>query len=195
MNEVNDASQLLTADMLALQTQAQSVHFWADFCPGFQWDLGTQDACSDEQEVNIEGIEPIDSLHCNVAMRYVDEGCYDMPYTLNLLKENGEWKIDNVIFNEGNGTLRDDCKTFYDDMVDTYSTTSPEEIMDFLSQEEPAEELYSDPECIYYNNPDEIKHLIESIENCRELFKQNPGFTEEHEKQINAMVERIASHI
>ena len=59
MNEVNDASQLLTADMLALQTQAQSVHFWADFCPGFQWDLGTQDACSDEQEVNIEGIETI----------------------------------------------------------------------------------------------------------------------------------------
>lgn len=194
VHELFDADKILTADLLALQTKAQSVHFWADFCPGFQWDLGTMDACSEKQEVKIVGIKPIDSLHCDVAMRYVDEGCYDMPYTLNLLKENGEWRIDDVTYKEGN-TLREDCKDFYEDMVETYRTTAPEEIMEFLSQEEPGENVYSDPECIYYNSPDEVKNLIQNIKNCQELFKQNPGYTEEHENQINAMIERISKHL
>lgn len=193
MHELYDADKILTADMLALQTKAQSVHFWADFCPGFQWDLGIMDACSEKQEVNVEGVTPVDSLHCDVAMRYVDEGCYDMPYTLKLLKENGEWKIDDMVYD--GGTLREDCKDFYEDMVETYRTTSPDEVMEFLSQEEPVEANYTDPECIFYNNPDELKHLIEGIKNCQELFKQNPGYTEEHEKQISAMIERISAHL
>ncbi len=36
MHEVFDADKILTADMLALQEKAESVHFWANFCPGFQ---------------------------------------------------------------------------------------------------------------------------------------------------------------
>ena len=194
LNEYYYADKLLTADMFALQEKAQGVHFWADFCPGFQWDLGIMDGCSANQEKRIEGIKPIDSLHCNVDMRYVDSTCYNEPYTLNLLKENGEWKIDNVTYNEGVNNLREDCKDFYEDMVDNYSTNSPEEIMEFLSQEEPTEANYTDPECIF-SNPDELKHLIEGIKTCQELFKQNPGYTEEHEKQINEMIERISAHL
>ena len=194
LNEYFDADKLLTADMFALQEKAQSAHFWADFCPGFQWDLGVMDACSENREVNIEGIKPVDSLHCDVAMRYVDSTCYNEPYTLNLLKENGVWKIDNVAYNEGENTLREDCKDLYEDMVDTYRTNSPEEIMEFLVQEEPSEANYTDPDCIF-SNSNELKHLIEGIKTCQELFKQNPGYTEEHEKQINAMIERISAHL
>ena len=195
MHEYYDADKLLTADLLALQQKAQGVHFWAVFFPGFQWDLGVMDACSEKQEVKIEGIKPIDSLHCDVAMRYVDEGCYDDPYTLKLLKENGEWKIDDVFYNDGENTLRDDCKLFYEDVVDSYRTTSPKEIMEFFMYEEPLEENYTDPESIYYNNPSAISQLIEELKNCHELFRENPEYTEEYGKQIDAMLERIASHI
>ena len=195
MHEIYDADKMLTADLYALQTKAQSVHFWANFFPGFQWDLAVQDACSENREAKIEGIKPIDSLHCDVAMRYVDSVCYNTPYTLKLLKENGEWKIDDVVYNEGDNTLREDCKDFYEDVVDTYRTTDPKEIMEFLNSEEPAEAVYSDSECLYYNNPEAVKELIQSIKDCQELFKQNPGYTEEHEKQIGAMIERISKHL
>lgn len=195
MHEYYDADKILTADLYALQEKAQSVHFWANFFPGFQWDLGTMDACSEVQEVRIEGVKLIDSLHCDVAMRYVDSICYNTPYTLNLLKVDGEWRIDNVTYADEGGTLREDCKDFYEDVVDTYRTTSPEEIMDFLSQEEPMEELYSDPDCIFYNNPNEIKYLMEFLTSCKELFKENPGYTEEYGKQIDAMIERISTHL
>lgn len=195
MNEYFNADKLLTADLLALQNMAQGVHFWADFFPGFQWDLGVMDACSEKQEVKIEGIKPIDSLHCDVAMRYVDEGCYDDPYTLKLFKEKGEWKIEDVIYNEGENSLRDDCKLFYEDIADTYRTTPAEEIMEFMMSEEPSEESYTDPECIYYNDPSAIWQLIDEIKNCYLLFRENPEYTEEHGKQIDAMLERIAAHI
>ena len=49
MHELFDADIILTADLLALQEKAQSVHFWADFFPGFQWDLAVQDACSENR--------------------------------------------------------------------------------------------------------------------------------------------------
>ena len=61
--------------------------------------------------------------------------------------------------------------------------------------EEPLEEHYTDPECIYYNNPSAISQLIEEIKNCHELFRENPEYTEEYGKQIESMIERIAAHI
>ncbi len=193
MHELFDADKILTTELLAMQEKAQSVHFWADFFPGFQWDLAVQDACSENREARIEGITLVDSLHCDVAMRYVDSTCYDAPYTLKLLKENGEWRIDDVLFNET--SLREDCKDFYEDMVDAFGTEDPKEIMEFMVGEEPLEENYTDPQCIYYNNPDAVKDLVQGIKNCHELFKQNPGYTEEYGKQIDAMIERIVAHI
>ena len=195
MHEYFDADKILSSDLLALQNFAQGVHIWYVFFPGFQWDLGTMDACSEKQEVNIEGIKPVDSLHCDVAMRYVDEGCYDDPYTLKLVMENGEWKIDDVIYNEGENSLRDDCKLFYEDVANEYRTSDPEEIMEFLMTEEPAEDNYTDPECIYYDNPDAIWQLIDEIKSCHELFKQNPEYKEDYGKKIDEMLERIASHL
>ena len=47
--------------------------------------------------------------------------------------------------------------------------------MEFMVGEEPLEENYTDPQCIYYNNPDAVKDLVQGIKNCHELFKQNPG--------------------
>jgi len=195
MDVAADAEKLLTADMFALQTMAQGVHFWADYCPGFTWNLGVMDACSLTQEINIEGVKPIDSLHCDVAMRYIDSTCYNDPYTLNLVNENGEWRVNDVTYNEGKSTLRGDCRSFYEEIVNNYRTASPEEIMEFLRQEEPMEELYSDPECIFYNNPEELKNHIQGVRNCQELFKQNPGYTEEIAKEIDAMIERMSAHI
>ena len=72
LHELFDADKILTADLLALQEKAQGVHFWGNFFPGFQWDLAVQDACSENRETRIEGVKPVDSLHCDVAMRYVD---------------------------------------------------------------------------------------------------------------------------
>ena len=193
MHEIFDADKILTADLYAQQEKAQSVHFWANFFPGFQWDLAVQDACSESRGAKIEGVTLVDSLHCDVAMRYVDSVCYNTPYTLKLLKENGEWRIDDVLYNEV--SLREECKDFYEGVVDTYSTEDPEEIMKFMLSEEPDDDNYTEPGCIYYNNPDALKGLIQTIKDCQELFKKNPGYTEEHEKQINAMIERISAHL
>lgn len=195
MRDVFDADKILTTDLYSLQNMAQSVHFWSDFCWGFEWNLGVLDACSEKQEVNIEGVKLIDSLHCDVDMRYVDEGCYNEPYTLHLLKENGEWKINDVTYEDGESTLRDNLKMFYEDMEETYRTTSPEEIMEFMLQEEPSEESYTDPESIYYKNPKAIYELINQLKHCYELFMHNPGYTAEYGDQIEKMIRRIENHI
>jgi len=126
-------------------------------------------------------------------MRYVDSTCYTYPYTLKLINENGQWKIDDVLYNES--SMRQDCKDFYEDMVGIYATDSPEEIMEFLLGEEPTEANYTDPECLYYNNPEALRHLVETIKTGQALFEKNPGYTEEYGKQLAAMIERIQSHI
>ena len=193
MHELDDADKMLTTELYNLQTKAQSVHLWADIFPGFQWDLAVQDACSENRGAKVEGVTLVDSLHCDVTMHYVDSTCYEFPYTLKLLKEKGEWRIDDVLFNES--SLREDCKDFYADMVETYSTEDPKEIMEFIMGKEPMESHYTDPEFIYYNNPEALKDLIEDIKNCQEFFKKNPGYTEEYGKQIDEMIKRIESHI
>lgn len=193
MSEVDDADKMLTAELLALQEKAQSVHFWANIFPGFQWDLAVQDACSENRYAKVESVTPVDAQHCDVAMRYIDSTCYTYPYTLKLINENGQWKIDDVLYNES--SMREDCKDFYEDMVEVYTTDSPEEIMEFLLGEEPTEANYTDPECLYYNNPEALRGLVETIKTSQALFEKNPGYTEEYGKQLAAMIERIQSHI
>ena len=189
MHELFDADKILSSDLLAFQEKAQSVHFWGNIFHGFQWDNAVQDVCSENRGAKIEGVTPVDSLHCDVAMRYVDSTCYDAPYTLKLLKEKGEWRIDDVLFN--GSSLRENCKDFYEDMVDTFSSEDPKEIMEFVLSEEPNEDYYASTSC----TSDDLRGTIENIKNYHELFKKNPGYTEEYGKQIDAMIERISAHI
>ena len=190
-----DDEQILTVDMLAIQQHAESVHFEGAYCFGFEWNTGVLDACS-EPTLSIEGVKPVDSLHCDVDMRYVDEGCYDFSYTLNLLKEKGQWRIDNVTYEEGiYANLRVECEAFYEDVAELYRVTDAEEVMANLLSEEPDSWCYISPSCIYYEDPEALQGLIEEIKNCHELFKQNPGYTEEYGTQIDAMIDRIAEHI
>ena len=193
MDVDKDMDKMLTTEMFTIQQQTQGVHFEGDYFMGFQWNTGVMDACSDNIETKIEGVKLVDSLHSDVAMRYVDEGCYDEPYTLHLLKENSQWKIDDVDFQES--TLREQCKLFYEEVAEWYRTESPETIMEFFMTEEPLEENYTDPNTVYCNNPEAVKTLIGEIRNNHELFKMNPNYTEEMGKQIDAMIERIATHI
>lgn len=193
MDVNKDIDHILTADLFALQQYASSVHNEGNYFFGFQWNTGVFDVCSEEFETKIEGVKLIDSLHSDVAMRYVDPGCYDEPYTLHLLKEDNQWKIDDVDFQEI--TLRDQCKAFYEEVAEWYRTESPETIMDFFMTEEPLEENYADPNTIYYNNPEAVKGLISEIRNNHELFKLNPSYTEEMGKQIDVMISRIEAHL
>lgn len=193
MDVANDMDKLLTADMLAMQQKTLGVHFEGDYFMGFQWNTGVFDVCSEDFETKIEGVKLIDSLHSDVAMRYVDPGCYDEPYTLHLLKEDGQWKIDDVEYQES--TLREQCKLFYEEVAEWYRTASPETILDLFMTEEPSEENYSNPNTIYFNNPMAVQKLISEICNNHELFKQNPGYTEVMGAQIEAMVSRIKTHL
>ena len=193
MDVDKDMDKMLTTEMFAIQQQTQGVHFEGDYFMGFQWNTGVMDACSDNIETKIEGVKLVDSLHSDVAMRYVDEGCYDEPYTLHLLKENGQWKIDDVDFQES--TLREQCKLFYEEVAEWYRTESSETILEFFMTEEPLEENYTDPNTVYCNNPEAVKTLIGEIRNNHELFKMNPNYTEDMGKQIDAMIERIATHL
>lgn len=190
-----DADQILTPDLLAIQQHAQSVHFEGDYFFGFEWNTGVFDVCS-EPELTITGVKPIDSLHCDVNMRYLDEGCYDFSYTLNLLKEKGQWMIDNVTYNEGiYANLRVECEAFYEDVAELYREASADEIMEYLLGEEPSEENYTDPGTIYYNNPQAVKNLVDDLRNCLELFKKNPDYQDEMGQQVEAMIARIETHL
>ena len=193
MDMVDDMEQMLTKDMLALQNKALGVHFEGDYFQGFQWNTGVLDACSEEIETIIEGVKVVDSLHGDVEMRYVDKGCYDEPYTMHLLKEDGQWKIDDVDYPET--TLREQCKLFYEEVADWYRAASPEDIMDVFMNEEPSEESYTEPSTIYCNNPKAVKTLIGEIRNNLELFKQNPNYTEDLGQKIEAMISRIETHL
>ena len=167
--------------MHALQQQALGVHYEGDYFMGFQWNTGVLDACSENAETTIEGVKVIDSLHADVDMRYLDEGCYDETYTLHLLNEGGQWKIDDVDYQVG--TLREECKAFQEEVADLYATRPVEEVLACLLGEEPTEENYSDPASIYYNNPEALKELADIMGNCLELFKKNPGYTDEMGQQ------------
>ena len=74
LNSYFDMDQLLSAELLALQQKAQSVHFYADFFHGFNWNTGIMDACSDEQTTSIEGVKPIDSLRLRRAVQEIRAG-------------------------------------------------------------------------------------------------------------------------
>jgi len=190
-----DNEQILTAEMLAIQQHAMSVHYEGAYCFGFEWNTGVFDACS-EPTLSITEVKPIDSLHCDVGIHYLDEGCYDFHYTLNLLKEKGQWLIDNVTYDEGiYATLRVECDAFYEDVAEFYRTADAEEILENLLSEEPDSWCYITPSCLYFDNPEALQGLIDNLRNCHELFKQNPGYTEEYGIQIDEMIERIAEHI
>lgn len=188
-----DADKILTAEMHALQQQALGVHYEGDYFMGFQWNTGVLDACSENAETTIEGVKVIDSLHADVDMRYLDEGCYDETYTLHLLNEGGQWKIDDVDYQVG--TLREECKAFQEEVADLYATRPVEEVLACLLGEEPTEENYSDPASIYYNNPEALKELADIMGNCLELFKKNPGYTDEMGQQVEAMIGRIKARL
>lgn len=126
-------------------------------------------------------------------MRYVDEGCYDIQYVLHLLREDGQWRIDDVTFETGN-TLKGDCEAFCKDVVEMYWMNPADEIVAFLLEEEPLEESYTDPATIFYNNPQRIHEYAEELRNCNKLFSLNPNYTEEYGQQIEAMIKRIESH-
>ena len=192
---LSGTNEILTSELLAIQQHAQSVYFEDAYFFGFEWNTGVFDVCNDVS-LDIVDIKLIDSLHSDVKMHYLDEGCYDFHYTLNLLKRNGQWWIDDVTYDEGiYPTLRVEAEAFYEDVAELYRVVSPEEIMEYLLNEEPSENSYTEPGFSFYNNPEAVEDLIDMLQNCHELFKKNPGYTEKYGKQIDAMIERIAEHL
>ena len=191
---LSGTNEILTSELLAIQQHAQSVSFEDAYFFGFEWNTGVYDVCNDVS-LDIVDIKLVDTLHSDVKMHYLDEGCYDFNYTLNLLKRNGQWWIDDVTYDEGiYPTFRVEAEAFYEDVAELYRVASPEEIMEYLLNEEPSENSYTEPGFIFYNNPEAVEDLIDMLRNCHELFKQNPGYTEEFGKQIDTMIERIAMH-
>lgn len=188
-----DTDKILTAEMNALQQQALGVNYEGDYFMGFQWNTGVLDACSENANATIEGVKVVDSLHADVDMRYLDEGCYDESYTLHLLNEGGQWKIDDVDYQVG--TLREECKAFQKEVADLFATRPADEVLAYLLGEEPTEENYTDPATIYYNNPDAIQDLVARMGNCLELFKKNPDYTDEMGQQVEAMIDRIKARL
>ena len=193
MDVDKDMDKMLTAEMCAIQQQTLGVNYEGDYFMGFQWDTGIFDVCSENADATIEGVKVIDSLHADVEMRYFDEGCYDEPYTLHLLNEGGQWKIDDVDYQVG--TLREQCVTFQEEVAKLFATRPADEVMAYLLGEEPTEENYSDPGTIYYNNPAAVKKLIDNLGNCLELFKKNQGYTDEMGQQVEAMIGRIKARL
>jgi len=193
--------QIMTDFIYNLQQNASSVSYEAEFFFGFEWNGGVFDVCSENAGVRIDSIRVTDSTHSFVDMRWFDEPCYDIPYTLQLLWEDGQWKINEVEYHEDvvggddANTLSGRCRDFYQNIAQYYSEKPADEIMAYLLTEEPSEESYTKPGTIYYNNPKEISKQIERIRNCHQLFKQNPNYTESYGEQINAIIARIEQHL
>jgi len=190
---LSNSDTIFTAEMRAIQKVAEGIHYDGYYFMEFDWTTGVFDACSENAGPTIVEVRPLDSIHSQVDMRYVDEGCYDIQYVLHLLREDGQWRIDDVTFETGN-TLRGDCEAFCKEVNELYCSEPADEIVAFLLEEEPWEETYTDPGTIFYNNPQRIHEYAEELRNCLKLFSLNPGYTEEYGQQVEAMIERIESH-
>ena len=189
--EYKDQDQILTKGLMKELAHAHSIFniSESDLYVGFDWAPGILDVCGDkEPEIKIDKVSVIDENRATVDMLYLDKPCYELPYQLLLLWEDGAWKIDDVAYGEqeaGWGTLRDQCYTYYNIMVESYKNDLAQDVFENILSWEPTEENYNDPGTIYYNNPKEIKSLIE----------QNPGYKPEMGKKINEMLDRVKKHL
>ncbi len=200
--EYKDQDQILTKGLMKEIAHAHSIFniSESDLYVGFEWAPGIMDVCGDkEPEIKIDKVSVIDENRAFVDMLYLDKPCYELPYQLSLLWEDGAWKIDDVAYGEqqeeGWGTLRDQCYTYYNIMVESYKNDLAQDVFENIPSWAPSEENYNDPSTIYYNNPKEIKSLIEQIKNSHELFKQNPGYKPEMGKKIDEMIARVKKHL
>jgi len=196
-------SSLLSAEMAASQEHACNVFYEGDYFFGFAWNTGLLDACGEvaEPEAKIVDVKVTDATHSMVDMRWVDEPCYDLPYTLQLVWEDGQWKIDDVVYyeeyegmDERWNTLRGRCDAFYESMLEQYTTQPADEINAFLLSNQPEEAYYTDSDYAV-SNAQYLQKEIERLKSCHELFKQNQGYTEEMGRQIDAMIAGMESHL
>ena len=198
-----NVDQILTFVLNAMLERAHSIFPVTDddTFVEFAWAPGILDVCNvNGPEVRIENVNIIAEGHAVADMLYVDKPCYEIPYTLDLLWEDGEWKIDDVFYSkqeerEGWCTLRDQCSSLYDLLAQGYINQPAQDVIAKMLAMEPTENAYNDPATIYYNNPKELNHLIEQISNGHELLKKNPGYTSAMSKQLNDMIARIKKHI
>lgn len=198
-----NVDQILTFVLNAMLERAHSIFPVTDddTFVEFAWAPGILDVCNvNGPEVRIEKVSIIAEGHAVADMLYVDKPCYEIPYTLDLLWEDGEWKIDDVIYSEqeereGWRTLRDQCSSLYDLLAQGYINEPAQDVIANMLAMEPTEKDYNDPATIYYNNPKKLNLLIEQINNGHELLKRNPGYTPAMSKQLNDMINRIKKHI
>ena len=203
MDLAYSTSPLLSTEMAALQERACNVCYEGDYFFGFAWNTGLLDACGEVAvpEAKIVDAKVTDATHSMVNMRWVDEPCYDLPYTLQLVWEDGQWKIDDVVYydeyegmDERLNTLRGRCDVFYESMLEQYTTQPADEINAFLLSNQPEEAYYTDSE-FAVSNTQYLQKEIERLKCCHELFKQNQGYTEEMGRQIDAMIAGMESHL
>ncbi len=198
-----NVDQILTPTLNAVLAHVHSIFSVTDddTFVEFSWAPGILDVCNvNGPEVRIVNVNIIAGGHAVADMLYVDNPCYEIPYTLDLLWEDGEWKIDDVFYSkqeerEGWCTLRDQCSSLYDLLAQGYINQPAQDVIAKMLAMEPTENAYNDPATIYYNNPKELNHLIEQISNGHELLKKNPGYTSAMSKQLNDMIARIKKHI
>ncbi len=195
--------QILTSALNAVLAHAHSIFSVTDddTFVEFSWAPGLLDVCDvNGPEVRIVNVNIVAEGHAVADILYVDTPCYEIPYTLDLLWEDGKWKIDDVFYSEqeereGWRTLRDQCSSLYDLVAQGYINQPAQDVIASMLAMEPTEKDYSDPATIYYNNPKQLSHLIEQISNGHELLKKNPGYTPAMSKQLNDMIARIKKHI
>lgn len=192
--------EILSVRLLQALNHAHSIFNISedDTYVGFEWNANVLDVCGDkEPQVKIGNVQVVDDTHAKVDMRYVDQPCYDIPYVLYLVWENGNWMIDDVDYPEseedGWGNLRSQCDSYYNLMVEAYKTDPAQDILENMLSMEPSEEDFQDPGTIYYKNPKEVLKLINQINNGHELFKKNPGYTPAMGQKIEQMLERISN--
>ena len=200
--DLHNVDQILTSNLNAILAHAHSIFGVTDddTFVEFSWAPGILDVCNvNGPEVRIVNVNIIAEGHAVADMLYVDNPCYEIPYTLDLLWEDDEWKIDDVFYSEqekeGWRTLREQCGSLYDLLAQSYINEPAQDVIAKMLAMEPTEKAYNDPATIYYNNPKELNHLIEQISNGHELLKKNPGYTPAMSKQLNDMIARIKKHI
>lgn len=184
---------LLTTDLLPQQQQAHDIiNCLGNDYMGFEWNTGVLDVCGDTPQTTIQAMRIVDATHAQVDMRYVDRPCYDLPYTMFMLREDGQWKIDDILYAEDSTTLRQRSEEFCQEMAQQYTDMPIDEIMDCLLTMEPSEHQLSDPAIIYHNNPQALRTLARQLRSTHELVKANPGYNHTtHGKALNDMVKRI----
>ena len=148
---------------------------------------------STKRVVSVKEVEIVDDNNAKAMMNYKDEPCYNINYTLLLKKEGGEWKIDDVIWEDRKDNSmpmreRLEAEEFIAGIQSAVKEADAQEVLSIMFDNPPK---YDNEASIYYKNSAAVREHIENVKTIYESFKKNSGYKQEYDNKLEEYIAEI----